>query len=354
MRISAHARRGLRLAVASAVVGASAVHLAAPAQAAPASIDRVPYVCKALNNTIDLSLQGPKQFYVTSETDLPASVAPGDTVPATATTLKLALSVPLVDRLHGPMKVRKVKGASTTKVDLQAVAPGGKLIETMSPDVKGPNGEKGPLVNDWVNLTPGSEVEITARGVVDPVTVPQSEETNGLIYVQMPLTFTLHSEMDPPVVGSISKADLKCTRGVLNAGGTDVVADKEQRIIGTIKVGTGCSEADCPPPPVGSGTGGGGGGGGGDDDDVTPGSGQDPDVIDPPNYDNETDISDSGYNWEDDDDSNGGSDTVTGVSDTTTELPATGSPFAAGLAGLFGVLLALRLALAVRARRTGV
>lgn len=349
MRMSAHVRRGLRFSVASAVVAASAVHLAAPAQAAPASIDRVPYVCKALNNTIDLSLQGPKQFYVTSETDLPDSVSPGDTVPATATTLKLALSVPLVDRLYGPMKVRKVKGSSTTKVDLQAVAPGGELIETMSPDVKGPNGEKGPLVNDWVNLTPGAEVETTARGVVDPVKVPQSEETNGLIYVQMPLTFTLHSEMDPPVVGSISKADFKCTRGVLNAAGTDVVADTEQRIIGTIKVGTGCSEADCPPPPVGSGAPGDGPG----DPDVPPGSGDDPEVIDPVIPDDETDISDSGYNWEDDDDSNGGSDTVTGVSDTTTELPATGSPFAAGLAGLFGVLLAVRLALAVRARRTG-
>ncbi|WP_313408494.1 DUF6801 domain-containing protein [Aeromicrobium sp.] len=347
MRPSASVRRALRFAVASAVVGASAVHLSAPAQAAPASIDRVPYVCKALNNTIDLSLQGPKQFYVTSETDLPASVQPGDTVPATETTLTLALSTPLVDRLYGPMKVRKVKGSSTTKVDLQAVAPGGELIETMSPVVKGPNGEPGPLVNDWVNLTPGQEVSIVADGVVDPVTVPQSDQTTGLIYVQMPLTFMLHSEMDPPVVGSIAKADLKCTRGVLNSAGTEVVADKEHRIIGTIAVGAGCSQTECPPPPVGSGDDTGGGG----DDDLPPGSGTDPEVIDPVNPDDETDIDDSGYDWDEDGSDSDGN--TTGVSDETTELPATGSPFAAGLAGLFGVLLAVRLALGVRARRTG-
>lgn len=346
MRLSAHVRRGLRLAVASAVVGGGAIAFSAPAQAVPASIERVPYVCKALNSTIDLSLQGPKQFYVTSQTDLPASVEAGATVPATETSLTLALSTALVDRLYGPMKVRRVKGSSTTKVDLQAVAPGGELVETMSPDVKGPNGEPGPLVNDWVDLTEGSEVSIVARGRVDAVDVPQAADGNGLIYVQMPLSFTLHSEMDPPVVGSISKADLRCTRGVLNSAGDGVVPDKEQRIIGTIAVGAGCSQTECPPPPVGSGT------ETPEDPDVPDGSGTDPEVIDPVNPDDPTDVSDSGYTWEDSD-GDGVADTTTSVSAETTELPATGSPFAAGLAALFGLLVAIRLALAVRERRAG-
>ncbi len=337
MRSSQHVGRGLRIAAAGALVAAGTVMLSAPAEAVPAKIERVGYTCKATNAVINTSLQGPQQFYVTAETDLPASVSPGDTVPATDTTLTLYLPPKLVNRLMGPMKVTDVKGASTTNVDLQAVAPGGDVIETINAPVKGPNGEPGPLVKDWVKLVADSEVSIVARGKVDAISVPSAPSGNGLIYVQMPAEFMLHSEMQPPVLDSISEADLRCTRDEATAAA---------RVIGTIKIGAGCSESECPLPAANAapGNGGGNGGGGG-------GPATDPPVIDPVVPDAETDVSDSGYEWEDTD--GDGVPDSPATSAETTSLPDTGSPFAAALAGLFAALVAVRLALAVRARRTG-
>jgi len=330
---------------AAAVVTGGMISLPTAAGAAPASVDRVPYACTATNSTIDMSLDGTQQFYVTAETDLPASVQPGDTVPATATTLTLDLSTRLVNRLIGPMKVTDVKGGSTTNVDLKAVASGGQVIKTINQPVKGPNGESGPLVKDWVKLVKDQEVSIVAQGKVDAIAVPEGD---GLIYVQTPQSFMLHSEMTPPVAGNIDKADLECVHGTVQAGNTVAKGDPARRVIGTITLGGGCSGTDCPLP-ADTGTGGPSQPGPGTGD----GSGTDPEVIDPVIPDDETVISDSGYTWEDTD-GDGVADTqVRSTSAETTSLPATGSPVAAGLAALFGALVAVRLALAARARRTG-
>ncbi|MFS0883713.1 DUF6801 domain-containing protein [Aeromicrobium sp. 179-A 4D2 NHS] len=348
MRLSAPVRRGLRGLAAGTVVAAGIVSLPAAASAAPAKVERVPYACTATNTTIDLSLDGTQQFYVTAETNLPDRVQPGDTVPATDTTLTLDLSVKLVNRLMGPMKVTDVKGSSTTNVDLKGVAPGGE-VKTINQQVKGPNGEPGPLVKDWVKLVKDQEVSMVAKGKVDAVPVPEVPDGNGLIYVQTPQSFVLHSEMTPKVVGSIGEADLECVHGTVQAGNTVKEGDPAERVIGTIALGAGCSETDCPLP-ADSGT----GGPGPTDPGSGDGSGTDPEVIDPVVPDDETVISDSGYTWEDTD-GDGVADTQvpTSTSAETTSLPATGSPVAAGFAGLFGILLAARLALGARARRTG-
>lgn len=347
MRMSAPAGRGLRVAAVGAVLTAGVIAIPSSASAAPAKVDRVPYACTATNSTIDLSLDGTQQFYVTAETDLPASVNSGDTVPATDTTLTLDLSVKLVNRLMGPMKVTDVKGSSTTNVDLKGVAPGGE-VKTINQQVKGPSGEPGPLVKDWVKLVKDQEVSIVAKGKVDAVPVPEVDEGNGLIYVQTPQSFVLHSEMTPKVVGTIGEADLECVHGTVQAGNTVKKGDPAQRVIGTIALGAGCSESECPLP-ADSGT----GGPGPTDPGSGDGSGTDPEVIDPVVPDDETAIDGSGYTWEDTD-GDGVADTqVPSSSAETMSLPATGSPFAAGLAGLFGALVAVRLALAVRARRTG-
>jgi len=339
MRMSAHVGRGLRIVASGALVAAGTVLLAAPADAAPARLERVGYTCKATNSVINTSLQGPQQFYVTADTDLPASVTPGSTVPATDTTLTLFLPPKLVNRLTGAMKVTDVKGSSTTNVDLQAVAPGGDVIKTVNAPVKGPDGEPGPLVKDWVKLVPDTEISIVARGKVDAIPVPEAPEGNGLIYVQMPKEFTLHSEMTPPVIDTIDKADLRCTRDKDTA---------DARVIGTIKIGAGCSEADCPLPAAS------GGGGNPTPTDGPAGPGTDPEVIDPVIPDDPTDVSDSGYEWEDTDgDGVPDSPSSTATSAETTSLPDTGSPVATALAGLFAALVAVRLALAVRGRRTG-
>ena len=99
------------------------------------------------------------------------------------------------------------------------------------------------------------------------------------------------------------------------------------------------------PPGTGGTAGGGGTGGGGG------GPATDPPVIDPVVPDSETDVSDSGYEWEDTD--GDGVPDSPATSAETTSLPDTGSPFAAALTWLFAALVAVRLALAVRARRTG-
>src|SRR5690606_410399 len=127
MRMPADAaRRGVRLALASAVVAAGATFLAPAAQAASVRVERVEYECQALNKVVNSSLQGHYQFFVTAETTLPDVVQAGSTVPATSTTLTLTLSAPLVTHLHdSAMAVERVKGTSTSDVWLQAVFPDG-------------------------------------------------------------------------------------------------------------------------------------------------------------------------------------------------------------------------------------
>ncbi|SKB07727.1 DUF6801 domain-containing protein [Aeromicrobium choanae] len=329
MRQSAAAtRRGLRLAAATALVVAGVTHLAPTAVAAPAGIERVGYECQATNPIINSTLEGHYQFYVTAQTDLPERVEAGASVPATDTTLSLTLARDLVDHLYTKMQVRRVRGTSRSDVVLQAVAPGGEVLETRNEKVSG-------LQADWVPIATGAEITIPASGTVAAVDVPDAAAGNGLIYVQMPKTFYLDSVMDPPVLGSVSDAELECVRQ------SD---DAAARVIGTIAIGDGCSETECPLPAA---TGGGGNGGG--DGGTGAGDGTDPEVIDPVDADDPSDV-DSEYAFDDDGD---GTDdgTVAAASAETTELPATGSSFGPALAVLLAALVALRLGLAVRLRR---
>ncbi|MTB89686.1 hypothetical protein H9L21_14080 [Aeromicrobium senzhongii] len=330
MRKSASAvRRGLRFTIATGVVAAGLVQLAPTATAADAKVERVGYTCKATNSVINTSLQGPQQFYVTAETTLPESVQPGETVAATKAKLTLFLPPKLVNRLYGPMKVRQVKGGSTSDTILQAVAPGAGLLETRKEPVRN------LVVKNWVDLRPDQEVAIVAEGDVSAVPVPQVDGGNGLIYVQMPPQFVLHSEMNPPVIGAIDKADLNCIRDK---------SDAASRVIGTIKIGAGCSETECPLPAADANP----TNPGGDGDTPGDGSGTDPEVIEPGEPVPVTQI--DGYN----DDNYGVSpaDAASGGgSYRTTELPATGSPFGPGLLGVFGALVLARIALVLRSRR---
>ncbi|HPU14407.1 MAG TPA: hypothetical protein PLQ19_11525, partial [Aeromicrobium sp.] len=227
-------QRGLRLA---AVVGLLAVGVqligVTPASAQDASISRVGYTCKATNPTINQSLQGPQQFYVTAKTTLPTKVTAGSTVPATESELTLFMPPKLVNRMMKNMKVERVKGSSTSDVILQAVGVGGKQIERRAEPVRDLE------VKNWVPLVADSEISIVANGNVGAVSVPSAPQGNGLIYVQMPKAFVLHSVMDPPVLDSISEADLNCTRDE---------DTRAARVIGTIPIGDGCSESECPLP----------------------------------------------------------------------------------------------------------
>lgn len=328
MRLSAFAvRRGINVAFATAIVSAGVTMTAPAANAAPAKIDRVSYKCVATNPIIESTLEGQDQFYVTAETNLPDSVAPGSTVPPTSTKLSLTLSKGLVNQLYGPMKVRRVKGSSRSNVEIQAVAPGGEVIDERSEKVAG------LVVPDWVGITQGAEVTIEANGDVAAIDVPDVEAGNGLIYVQMPKTFFLDSQMDPKVLGSVGEAELECVRELDTAAA---------RVIGTIPIGAGCSESECPLPAASGGEGPGGGETGGGD-----GSGTDPDVIDPVIPADETPIDEY-----DPDVSDGNAESDGGVSSETTELPATGSAIGLGLAGLFAALATLRAGMAVRSRRS--
>ncbi|WP_370616263.1 DUF6801 domain-containing protein [Mumia qirimensis] len=332
MRVSAAAaRRGSGLvATAGLIAGGLAVVAAPAAHAADARVERVGYTCKATNPIVDASLQGPQQFYVTAETTLPDSVAAGDTVPQTDASLTLFLPVKLVDRLTGPMAVERVKGSATSDVVIDGVAPGGEVVESMTKVVSN------LVAPNWVTLTPGKEVPIKVTGQVEPIDVPEIPEGNGLIYVQMPPSFVLHSEMDPPVLGSIAKADLKCTRDANT---------RAARVIGTIPVGEGCEESECPLPAAGGGVTdpepGGDGDGGGT-------GGEDPPVIDPTT----TPVDDDGNGDGGNGNGNGGDDDDADVAPyTTTALPATGAPVGVGIIALLGLAALGRVALAVRSRR---
>lgn len=332
MRISdAVVRRGSALLVTTALASAGAqVVLAPAASAADARVERVGYTCQATNSIIDASLQGPQQFYVTAQTTLPDSVASGDTVPETRAELTLFLPVKLVNRLMDAMKVTDVKGSSTSDVVIEGVAPGGEVVDTMNVPVND------LLAPDWVPLTHGKEVPIPVAGTVEPIKVPELPDGNGLIYVEMPPSFVLHSEMQPPVLGSIDKADLNCKRDKFT---------RDARVIGTIAVGDGCDESECPLPNAGAGVtdpGDGGDGGGST-------GGEDPPVIDPPaNAPGDNGSGGSGGNGSGDGSGGGDSDTSPY---TTTELPSTGSPVGLGLIGLLALVAVGRLALVVRNRR---
>lgn len=328
MRLSAFAvRRGISVAFATGIAAAGVTMIAPTASAADVSIDRVSYKCEATHPIIASSLEGQDQFYVRAETTLPDRVEPGTEVPPTSTKLSLTLSKGLVNQLSGPMKVQRVKGSSTSDVVLQAVVPGGDVIDDRREAVNG------LVVPNWVDITPNTEVTIVANGTVDKIAVPDVEPGNGLIYVQMPKTFQLKSEMDPPVLGSVASADLECTRELDTAAA---------RVIGTIPIGDGCSETDCPLPKVST--------------DVDPnepgdsdGDGTDPDVITSVDPDDQTPVDpyDPDYGVDDNSESNDSGD----VSSETTELPATGSSLGLVMAGLFAALAALRVGMAVRSRR---
>jgi len=306
---------------------------AAPASAQDVTITRVGYTCKATNPTINQSLQGPQQFYVTAKTTLPNKVTAGSTVPATDSELTLFMPPKLVNRMMKNMKVERVKGSSTSDVILQAVGVGGKQIDRRVEPVKD------LIVKNWVPLVADSEVSIVANGKVGAVSVPSAPNGDGLIYVQMPPTFVLHSVMDPPVLDSIAEADLNCTRDS-NA--------RDARVIGTIPIGNGCSEASCPLPASDT-----------DEPSTTPtqnpGGGTDPDFIDPTNPDANTVIVDGPEYGVSAEGLSSGSVTtgqdVDSVNYQTSELPATGSSLGAGILGLLGALAVLRVALYVRSHR---
>ncbi len=328
------AQRGLRAAVAGglAIAGLQLI-AAAPASAQEVTISRVGYTCKATNPTINQSLQGPQQFYVTAKTTLPNKVTAGSTVPATESELTLFMPPKLVNRMMKNMKVERVKGSSTSDVILQAVAPGGQQIERRVEPVKD------LVVKNWIPLVADSEVSIVAKGKVSAVSVPSAPNGDGLIYVQMPPTFVLHSVMDPPVLDSIAEADLNCTRDQNN---------RASRVIGTIPIGDGCSESACPLPasdteePSTSPT-------------QNPSDGTDPEFINPTDPDANTAIVDGPtYGVSADGLSSGagvaGQD-VESVNYQTAELPATGSAVGVGMIGLLGVAAVIRIALSVRSRR---
>ncbi|MGH1563652.1 DUF6801 domain-containing protein [Mumia sp. DW29H23] len=331
MRVSAAAaRRGLGLVATAGLVSGGMLVLAPVAAAEQsAEINQVGYTCESDNAIINTSLGGPQQFLVNARTTLPDSVQPGETIAQTAAELDLILPAKLVDRIRDVMEVTKVGGAATSTVLLQGVAPGGEVVGTLEPQVRG-------LSSPMVAVPASGQLLIPAAGTVDEVVVPDLPEgSSGLIYVQMPKTFTLQAKLDPPVLGAISETELTCERNKDTA---------DARVIGTIPVGDGCEESECPLPTAGGTPGGGGSnnGGGGST------GGEDPPVIDPPTA-NATDGSGgSGSGGSGDDDDDDDSDVAPY---TTTALPATGSPVGVGLIALLGVAAAGRIALAVRTRR---
>lgn len=333
MRVSAAARRGTALMAAAALVGGAMLALAPVAAAQPASVNQVAYTCESDNEIINTSLGGPQRFLVNARTTLPDAVQSGDTIPATAAELDLILPPALVTRIREKMEVTTVGGAATSTVLLQGVAAGGKLVDTLEPQVRG-------LSSPMVPVPASGQLLIPAKGTVDQITVPDFPEgSNGLIYVQMPKVFTLNAKLNPPVIGAISETELTCTRNEDTAAA---------RVIGTIPVGEGCEQTDCPLPRTG-GTPGGGGNGGGDDGGAGGGggAGQDPPVINPPANAPGNDSGGSGGSG-----GSGSGDGDPGVAPyTTTALPATGSPVGVGLIALLGIAAAGRLALAVRTRR---
>lgn len=335
MRLSASAaRRGINVAFATAIVSAGVTMTAPAAQAATAQIERVGYECQATDTLINSTLEKNYQYYVTAETNLPDKVEPGTQVPATSTSLDLTLSTSLVNQLYNKMGVTRVWGTSTSDVFLQAVAPGGEVITELSKPVKGLKADK--PANE--NVVPGAEVTIPAQGTVDAIDVPDAPDGNGLIYVQMPKTFMLDSRVDPPVLGGVSEVELKCVRQDDSAAA---------RVIGTIPIGAGCDESECPlPAAAGGGGGGNGGGNGGGGTGDGGGTGTDPDVIDPGAPAEETPIEEYDPEVSDGSLSDDGD-----VSSETTELPATGSALGLGLAGLLAALATLRVGIAVRSRR---
>ena len=130
------------------------------------------------------------RFLVNARTTLPDSVQSGDTIPATAAELDLILPATLVSRIRDVMEVTKVGGAATSTVLLQGVAPGGKLVDTLEPQVRG-------LSSPMVAVPASGQLLIPAKGTVDEITVPDFPEgSSGRIYVQMPKVFTLDAKLD--------------------------------------------------------------------------------------------------------------------------------------------------------------
>ncbi|QMW65794.1 hypothetical protein H4N58_16715 [Mumia sp. ZJ1417] len=318
------------MAAAGLVVGGMQVGLAPVAGAAQSvSLNQVGYTCESDNEIINTSLGGPQQFLVNARTSLPDTVVAGDAIAETPAELDLILPAKLVTRIRDIMLVTKVGGGATSTVLLQGVVPGGDVAATLEPQVRG-------LSSPMVPVPASGSLLIPAKGTVDAVTVPELPDgvTGGLIYVQMPKTFKIQAKLDPPVLGAIAETELNCVRNL---------DTRAARVIGTIPVGDGCEESECPLPTVGGSPGGGdgdGNGGGG-------GGGEDPPVIDPPKNTDSTSPGGNGGSDDDDDDDDDG-----GVAPyTTTSLPATGSPVGVGLVGLLGLVAAARIALAVRTRR---
>ncbi|KHL16340.1 hypothetical protein CLV56_2541 [Mumia flava] len=338
MSLSAHIRRGLGLtAAAGLAVAGLQVSVAAPASAAAASINQVSYTCTAEHFAVDAAMGGPREFLVNARTTLPDTVASGDTIPQTRAELDLVMPAPLVDRVRDDMEVDRVAGTASSTVFIQGVAVGGEVVGELQPQVVG-------LESDWTTLPNSGSHTIPAAGTVEAITVPDLPDGNGLIYVQMPKRFVLDALLDPPVLGTVGTpsvpAVLNCVRN------SDEPAD---RIIGTIAVGEGCTQIECPLGEEPDDGGNGGNGGGGDNGGNGGGGSDEEPPYDP--YNPEDPNNPEGADYSNDGDGGSGGDSSDVASYTTTALPATGSPLGLGLIAVLAAAVVGRVALGIRNRR---
>ena len=344
MRVSAAVRRGIGFTATATLAAGGVLVVAAPvASAAQASISNVGYTCKADNVLIDQTIGGPQQFKVDASAPLPDTLTSGATIPVTSTNIDLILPPELVKNIRERMQVTRVAGTASSKVVIQGVSKeSGALVEELTPDVIG-------LRSGGVNVPASGSVKIEATGTVEAINVPEFPAGDGLVYVSLPATFTLNALLDPPVLNQGTEANpakITCKRNENS---------RASRVIGTIPVGNGCSETECPLPAEGSASnpgGGDGGGNGGGGNNGGGGSGEDPSA--PGTNTNSPDGNGGNGNGGNGNGGNGngnGGD-GSGVAPTaTTSLPATGSPIGLGLIALLGLAAAGRLALAVRTRR---
>lgn len=320
------------------------------------SITGVGYYCKATNAVIDQTIGGPQTFLINARATVPTSVAPGDTIPPEQASLDLTMPELLMNKIRSlpapteGSSVKTIGGSATSTVELEAVTSGGQVAGTLNPTVNG-------LSSTPQDVPASGPMTISnVTGTVQSVTVPSALPADDLVYVELPLNFELHAQLDPPILGSISSTDLDCWRL------QDTAA---QRVLGTITVGNGCSTTDCPLPAVDRSKvpswvpapSGGSGPSSGPSTAPTTGPSTAPVIpvqpVDPVQPVTAPHTTGTGTNP-----GTGSHHSGTGVNDpattdvgATTELPDTGSPIAPWLFVVLGVAVLARVVLLVRQRR---
>jgi hypothetical protein len=319
------------------------------------SVTNVEYACKTDNNIVNVSVGGPKTFRVSARASVPSSVDSGDTIPSTSATLDLQMPYTLMDKVRG-LGVKSIAGSADANVTLEGVDANGTSVGTMNVPVNN-------LAAADQNVPSSGAMTIgNVQGTVTTFTAPTFPSGNGLVYVELPLYFKLHAVLTPPVLNSIANVDLDCYR---------TEASDAKRVIGTIKVGSGCSTSACPLP-------------GSDrssipaaaktwitstpawaDPATTPSTSASPSASSSPSAGTSTapggttttstggtttgSHSGGSSSGSDDDSSDGSSDDTTETA-ATTALPDTGSPVKPWLFGVLGLALAARIALFARRR----